>query len=308
MIRLINSLVDFPHDLRGGVLAIGNFDGVHLGHCHVLGMAAKTAELAGVSALAVSFNPHPRRFFKPEEPPFNLSGLEEKTALMQKMVAAHLVLPFTHEFASQSAEDFIVSLKKHTDFSHLVVGEDFCFGKNRSGDATILGQISTRLNFGLTLAPPLHDTGGEIISSSRIRKFLRAGNPIEASHLLGRPWCVQGITEQGDGRGQQLGFPTANFAAGDLLSPAYGVYAVTCQLEGYDGLLQGAAHFGVRPQWHRPTPLWEVHLFGEFPSLYQRNITLYLQHYLRAECRFDGVEALIAQMHADCALTKKLLQ
>ena len=293
--------------LRGGVIALGNFDGFHAGHQAVVGRAVHHANDDGRPAIVATFDPHPVRFFKPDVAPFRLTTLDQRQELFAAAGAdAMLVLPFDAALAATTAEDFITELLLNRyGAAGVVTGADFVFGKGRGGDVVTLADHARRLGFFTEMVAPVDDTQ-EVISSSRIRDALRSGDCDTAARLLTRPFTVRGIVQHGDKNGRLLGFPTANIDMGHYLRPRYGIYAVTGKLP--DGrVLKGAANLGIRPSFDPPKELLEPHFFDFAEDLYGQEIDVAFHAFLRAEAKFDGMDALMAQIAADCEEAKVLL-
>ena len=287
-----------PPAARGAIAALGNFDGVHLGHAHLLRTlhAARPDMPLGV----LTFEPHPRELFRPEDPPFRLSLPAERHAALAALGVSRIFqIDFDDAFSHFSAERFTREvLHERLGLRHLACGPDFAFGHRRGGDVALLAEQAEQLGIGLTVVPPLADSGGPL-SSSRIRRALLDGYPERATEELGRPWAVRGIVMHGDARGRQLGFPTANIPLGRHLEPSRGVYAATVRLPN------GATHPGVANIGRRPTvntgleSRLEVHLFDYDGDLYGLELSVALHTLLRAERRFDGLDALRAQIGRD---------
>jgi riboflavin kinase/FMN adenylyltransferase len=296
-----------PDDLRGAIVALGNFDGFHRGHQAVVGRAVQRGAHEGRPVIVATFDPHPVRHFRPDTPPFRLTTLDQRERLFAGAGAdAMLVFGFGAELASTSAEDFIGEiLAKRFGVAGVVTGGDFTFGKGRGGNAAILRDLGAGLGIvAETVAPVLLD--GQRISSGLIREALKAGDPHTATHMLTRPFAVQGTVIHGDKRGRDLGWPTANVELGNYLRPAYGIYAVRVRLD--DGSERdGVASLGTRPMFDPPEELLEAVLFDWNGDLYGRTIEVALHHYLRPERKFDGIEALKAQMDRDAAEARRLL-
>ena len=293
-------------DLRGAVIALGNFDGFHLGHQAVVGRAVQRGAHERRPVIVATFDPHPVRHFKPDAPPFRLTSLDQRERLFASAGAdAMLVIGFDAALAATGAEEFVALLADRLGASGVVTGEDFTFGKGRGGNADVMRELGAPLGIvAETVAPVLLD--GEPVSSSRIREALQAGDPGTATRLLTRPFAVEARVVHGDKRGRDLGWPTANMELGPYQRPAYGIYAVRVRLDDgreYDGV----ASLGVRPMFDPPTELLEAFLFGYEGDLYGRTIEVGLHYYLRPEARFDGVEALKAQMDRDAARARELL-
>jgi riboflavin kinase/FMN adenylyltransferase len=294
-------------DLRGGVIALGNFDGFHAGHQAVVGRAVRHARDEGRPAIVATFDPHPVRFFKPDVPPFRLTTLDQRQELFAAAGAdAMLILPFDATLAGTTAEDFITELLlDRYGAAGVVTGADFVFGKGRGGDVVTLADHARRLGFFTEMVAPVDDTE-EVISSSRIREALQAGDCPTATRLLTRPFTVRNIVQHGDKNGRLLGFPTANLEMGQYLRPRYGIYAVTGKLP--DGrVLKGAANLGIRPSFDPPKELLEPHFFDFSEDLYGQEIDVAFHAFIRAEAKFDSMDALMVQIAADCDEAKRLL-
>jgi len=296
-----------PEDLRGAVIALGNFDGFHLGHQAVVGRAVQRGAHERRPVIVATFDPHPVRHFKPDVPPFRLTTLDQRERMFEHAGAdAMLVFKFGDELASTTAEDFVAELLAgRLGAAAVVTGEDFTFGKGRGGSAAVLRELGAQHGIEAeAVAPVLLD--GEPVSSSRIREALQVGNPGVATHLLTRPFAIEGEVIHGDKRGRALGWPTANVELGNYLRPAYGIYAVRVTLDdGSDHV--GVASLGVRPTFDPPRELLEAVLFDFDSDLYGRTIEVALHHYLRTEAKFDSVDALKAQMDVDAAQALELL-
>jgi len=296
-----------PADLAGGIVALGNFDGFHLGHQAVIGAAVARARAEGRPALVATFDPHPIRLFKPDAAPFRLTTLDQRERLFAEAgVDAMVVFGFDTALASLSAQEFVEQrLLGALRVGGVVTGEDFTFGRGRSGTVATLREWGRRQGFSAeTVAPVTLD--GEPVSSSRIRAALIAGNPREAARLLTRPFAIEGMVQHGDKLGRTIGYPTANLDMGHYLRPAYGIYAVRGTLD--DGrVLDGAANLGIRPSFDPPKELLEPHFFDFAGDLYGRTLSVALIDYLRPEAKFDTLDALIAQMDGDCARARDIL-
>lgn len=292
--------------LRGGVIALGNFDGFHAGHQAVVGRAVRHAKDEGRPAIVATFDPHPVRFFKPDVPPFRLTTLDQRQELFAAAGAdAMLVLPFDAALAGTTAEDFITGLLlDRYGAAGVVTGADFVFGKGRGGNVVTLADHARRLGFFTEMVAPVEDDA--VISSSRIREALQAGDCATAARLLTRPFTVRGVVQHGDKNGRLLGFPTANIDMGTYLRPRYGIYAVTGKLP--DGrILKGAANLGIRPSFDPPKELLEPHFFDFAEDLYGQEIDVAFHAFIRPEAKYEGMDALMAQIAADCDEAKALL-
>ena len=294
--------------LRGGVIALGNFDGFHAGHQAVVGRAVHHAKDEGLPAIVATFDPHPVRFFKPDVPPFRLTTLDQRQELFAAAGAdAMLVLPFDAALAGTTAEDFITGLLlDRYGAAGVVTGADFVFGKGRGGNVVTLADHARRLGFFTEMVAPVDDAA-EVISSSRIREALQGGDCETATRLLTRPFTVRGTVQHGDKNGRLLGFPTANIEMGQYLRPRYGIYAVTGRLA--DGrMLKGAANLGIRPSFDPPKELLEPHFFDFAEDLYGQEIDVAFHAFIRPEAKFDSMDALMAQIAADCDAAKARLE
>jgi len=296
-----------PDRLKGSILALGNFDGFHLGHQAVVSRAVARAFHERRPVIVATFDPHPVRFFKPDVPPFRLTSLDQREALFSHAGAdAMLVFEFNERLRSTSAEDFVNELvAKRIGAAGVVTGDDFGFGKGRTGNVEVLRQLAAGHGIAAeAVAPVVLD--GVRVSSGRVREALIAGDIATATHLLTRDFTIEGAVEAGDARGRKLGYPTANLTLGDYQRPKYGIYAVRVTLE--DGSERaGVASLGVRPTFDPPQELLEAHLFGFDGDLYGRKIEVALHAFIREERKFDSVDALVAEMRDDEAKARKLL-
>ena len=299
-IPILNARDPIPAHLHGGIAALGNFDGFHLGHQAVAGEAIAQAKAAGKPAIIATFDPHPVRYFAPHVPPFRLTTLNQRQRLFEAAGAdAMLVFEFDAELANTTAEDFIAKLLvERLGLSGVVTGEDFTFGKGRGGNISVLQERGAEVGLTSTAVGPVRDEGG-VISSSRIRDALKAGDCATANQLLTRPFAVEGVVQHGDKNGRKLGFPTANIDMGHYLRPRYGVYAVRGKMP--DGrVLDGAANLGIRPQFDPPKELLEPHFFDFDGDLYGQSIEVEFHAFLRPEAKYDGLDALMEQIGRDC--------
>ena len=294
-----------PPKYCGGIVALGNFDGFHSGHQAVVGRAIALAKAKGVPALVATFDPHPVRYFKPDTPPFRLTSLDQRERLFAGAGAdAMIVFPFNEALAAFSAEEFVA--QRLAGLAGVVTGEDFTFGNRKSGNVAVLAELSTRYGF-FTEAVGAVGEGGEVISSSRIRRALADGDCATATRLLTRPYTIEGVVQHGAKLGRTIGYPTANLDIGSYLRPRYGIYAVRVRLA--DGrVVDGAANLGIRPSFDPPKELLEAYLFDFDEPLYDQMIAVELIAFLRPEAKFDTLEALTAQMDKDCAEARRLLK
>jgi riboflavin kinase/FMN adenylyltransferase len=295
-----------PPEWTGGVIALGNFDGVHRGHQVLVARAQQEARALDAPLVALTFEPHPRRYFVPDTGPFRLTLLPAKTRLLEACgVQAVLAQRFDPAFAAISAQAFIDNvLLQGLGARHVVCGYDFTFGARRSGNVERLREMAAERALGVTvLDPVMHE--GEIYSSTRIREALRAGWASEASELLGHHWEIEGVVEQGDQRGRTIGFPTANVALGEHLRPRFGVYAVRALVGGQ--WRDGVANLGRRPTVGKLQENFEVHLFDFSGDLYGQGLRVQLIDFIRPEMKFSGLDALKAQIAADGEAARRLL-
>ncbi|UIJ45387.1 bifunctional riboflavin kinase/FAD synthetase [Sphingomonas cannabina] len=296
-----------PAHLRGGIVALGNFDGFHLGHQAVVGRAIERARTEGRPAIVATFDPHPVRFFRPDAPPFRLTTLDQRQELFAAAGAdAMMVFEFDAELVALTARDYAEQrLVGLAGVGGVVTGEDFTFGKGRGGNTAVLAELGRELGFSTDVVAPV-TLDGETVSSSRIREALQAGNPREAARLLTRPFAIRGLVEPGAKLGRTIGFPTANLRLGNYLRPAYGIYAVRGRLPG-GRLLDGAANLGIRPSFDPPVELLEPHFFDFSGDLYEQEIEVQLIDYIRPEEKFDSLDALTVRIAEDCERAKAML-
>ncbi|NBD30502.1 MAG: bifunctional riboflavin kinase/FAD synthetase [Alphaproteobacteria bacterium] len=299
--------IDFvPAEDKGASVAIGNFDGVHLGHQAVIDLARRDDAPLGV----LTFEPHPREVFQPDAPPFRLMNAETRAHRLQKIGVDRLYeLPFTTAISQLSDHEFAEHiLRDSLGVKHVVVGRDFRFGKGRTGTSDALADYGRRMGFEVTIAPMLRVASGEA-SSTAIREALTEGKPRTAAEMLGHWHRIDGPVIQGDQRGRDLGYPTANMSIDGLHPPKFGVYAVLVEvLNGpHKGHYHGAASIGVRPTFGVNSANCETYLFDFAGDLYGAHLSVALIDYLRSEEQFDGLDALIAQMDADCAKARGVL-
>ena len=292
--------------LRGASVALGNFDGVHLGHQSVIDLARRPDAALGV----VTFEPHPREFFAPNAPPFRLMNAEARANRLARLGVERLfTLPFGPDLSGLSAEAFAAEvLRDGLGVSHVVVGVDFCFGKGRTGTAPMLAEMGRAMGFDVTIAPLLGGESGAV-SSTAIRTALAEGRPVDAARMLGHWHRIDGAVLHGEKRGRALGYPTANMSLDGLHLPRLGVYAVKLDvLSGpHQGAYEGVASLGVRPMFGENTPNLETFLFDFAGDLYGAHLSVALVAFLRGEEKFDTLDALIAQMDRDSANARTAL-
>ena len=309
--RLIRHLADVPPEGRGAVLALGNFDGVHLGHQAVIRQAAEIAQAHKAPLGVLTFEPHPRSFFRPQDPAFRLTPFRIKTRHLQALGVEFLFeLVFDAEMAGRTADNFVEEvLVAGLGIGHVVVGYDFCFGKGRAGNASLLTQFGGKHGFGVTSVAAAKAGEGPAYSSTLVREQLKDGSPRAAAATLGRPWEIEGRVEHGEKRGRQLGFPTANVALGEFMEPKLGVYAVMAADDSSEtpNWIAGVANLGRRPTVGGTRVQLEVHLFDYAGDLYGKHLRVALIDFLRPEQKFDGLDALKAQIAADSDKARSIL-
>jgi riboflavin kinase/FMN adenylyltransferase len=317
--RLHRHTDTLPSVARGGMVAIGNFDGVHRGLQAVIGDAVRRARAAGAPAQVLTFEPHPRRFFKPDTPPFQLTRLRTKARVLAGLGVDDLfVLRFNTEMVGHSAEEFIDRfLVRDLQAKHVVIGYDFVFGKGRRGNPDLLRERLAASSIGITVMAPVTaaeaaavdaDPESSVISSTGVRDALRAGDPAAAARLLGRPFEIESRVQRGDARGRQIGFPTANLWLGDYLRPALGVYAIRATIHDGTEMHRGVANLGLRPTFGGlAEPRLEVHLFDFDGDIYGKRLRVELVQFLRPERKFPDIAALREQIGHDAAAARTVL-
>jgi riboflavin kinase / FMN adenylyltransferase len=332
--RIVRDSSAIPSSCTGSVLALGNFDGLHLGHRAIVQKTLALARAAGKPAGVMTFEPHPRRVFRPELPPLRIFPFREKARLLGGLGVDFIrVVRFTRAFSETSAEQFITRiLHEQMQVSHVVTGDDFTFGHNRTGNAAYLRDMAGKLGFGAIACAPVLQ-GGERCSSTRIRSVLSEGNMQEVAVLLGCPYSITGRVQEGDKRGRTIGFPTANIVPSRIFLPASGVYAVRVSLchshesgnlgqdprfRGGDKLnvdkrfkpqiINGVANLGRRPTFAGTEMRLEVHMFDFAGDLYGQRLCVQLIDRIRGEQKFDGVAALKKQIAEDCVRAREILE
>ncbi len=296
-----------PDALKGGVVAVGNFDGVHRGHQALLERARADADRLAVPAVALTFEPHPRTVFRPETPVFRLTAVDAKARLLAALRLDGLVVAtFDRAFAAIAAEDFVTSiLRDRFALRAAVVGHDFHFGKGRSGTPAVLSEAGERLGFTVDVVKPVGDADGTLFASTDIRAALVEGDIARANRLLGYRWFTIATVVIGDKRGRDLGFPTANLRLAPDCALAHGIYAVRVRTP--DGTQHdGVASFGRRPTFDNGPPLLEAHLFDFAGDLYGKTLIVSFLAWLRPERKFASADALIAAMHDDSAAARAI--
>ncbi len=292
-----------PDTARGAAVALGNFDGVHLGHAAVVG----AARAPGVPLGCLTFEPHPREFFRPDDPPFRLTLAPEKAAALAALGVGRLFeLPFDAAFSHLSAEDFVRRvLVEGLGVRRVACGPDFVFGHRRGGDVGLLARMAAMHGFALAVAAPVAAADGTVISSTAVRRALAEGDLPRVGALLGRLHAIAGEVVHGDKLGRTLGFPTANIPLGRQQAPRHGIYAVSAELDGRR--LDGVANIGTRPTVRETPPQLEVYFFDFAGDLYGRRLVVRLHAFLRPEARFASIEAMLAQIRLDAAEARRLL-
>ncbi|MDF1722751.1 MAG: bifunctional riboflavin kinase/FAD synthetase [Minwuia sp.] len=299
-----------PAECRGAAVAIGNFDGVHRGHRVLIARAAAEAERLGCPAGVLTFEPHPREYFAANAPAFRLTNFRAKTmSLCGAGVDVLAVAPFGKTMAQMSATDFVDDvLIRRLGVAHVVVGYDFAFGHKRAGNVAMLKAMASARGFGVTVVDPVRE-GEEVFSSTRIRDALWQGAPRRAADLLGHDWEVHGRIIKGDQRGRTIGFPTANVALGGYIEPQFGVYAVRIGWDegGETVWRDGVANLGRRPTFNKVDVLLEVNVFDFAGDLYGHHTRVRFIDFIRPEQKFDGLDALKAQIAADAESARQIL-
>ena len=308
--RIIRDTVFIDPADRGAAAAIGNFDGVHIGHRAVIDLTRKAAEAAGAPLGIMTFEPHPREFFGRADAPFRLMNAEAKANRLAKLGVERLYeVPFNAALAALTPREFAQKIiVDQLGLVHVVVGADFCFGKDRKGTVEDLRAFGAEMGFGVTVAP-LVAVDSKDVSSTAIRQALSDGKPRDAAAMLGHWHRIEGEVIRGDQRGRDLGYPTANMSITGLHPPKFGVYAVKVDVLGgpHKGTYDGAASIGVRPMFGENIPNCETFIFDFKGDLYGTHLSVALVDFLRPELKFDGLEALITQMDADCDQARAIL-
>jgi len=287
---------------KGAVIALGNFDGLHRGHKVVINTAADIAKASGTTLAVALFRPHPSQFFDPNVTPFRLMSARVRARLLKEMGAQTLYeIPFDKTLTQMDDEQFVeIVLHNGLGVTHVVVGEDFRYGKKRCGDCETLKKHCAARGIGVTTIPEisLHKSYGKY-GSTEIRQALRDGDVFFAAHMLSRPWIVDGEIVHGDHLGRTLGFPTANLYFNDRIRPKAGIYAAQCRLDGEDTWYYGVAYVGSRPTVDGKDHRLEMHIFDFDADIYGRIIEVSFRAYIREDIKFDGLDALTTQMKKD---------
>lgn len=301
-LKTLDRYQDLSAKDQGAVIALGNFDGLHRGHQAVIAEARKIADTKNAPLGVGVFRPHPFRFFKPEAEPFRLMSAATREAIMPTLGVDRLYeIPFDTTLRDMNGEAFVDTvLHQGLGISHVVVGEDFCFGKNRCGNVESLTRLCSARGIGVTALPPvgLHQMYGKY-GSTQIRDALRAGDVFHAAHMLSRPWIVDGVVQKGQQRGRTIGFPTANLDFGDLVRPKFGVYSVEVRLKGEDIWRPGVANTGKRPTVGGEEARLEVNIFDFNQDIYGQKIDVRFRTFIRNEKKFESFDALKDQIKKD---------
>ena len=297
-----------PASLKGGIVAVGNFDGVHRGHATLLAAARAEADRLGAPAVVLTFEPHPRTFFRPTAPVFRLTPVAAKARVMTALgIDGMIVATFDRALADVTAEEFISAvLIERLSLKAAVIGFDFQFGKGRAGTPDLLKAAGERLGFPVAVVGAVGDGGSEPFASTAIREALAAGDVPRANRLLGYRWFVLGEVVAGAKRGRELGFPTANIRTDPDCALRHGIYAVRVERPG-GTIYDGVASFGRRPTFDNGAPLLEAFLFDFDGSLYGELVTVSLIDWIRPETKFPSAEALVAAMREDSAAARAIL-
>ena len=292
--------------------AIGNFDGVHRGHQKVVAAACDAAKRDGLVPAVITFDPHPREFFRQEDAPFHLADRTEKDRLLSNLDVDRIIhVSFDEALRRTDAEEFVSSVLPALGVKQLYAGSDFAFGRGRGGQIDTINDYGASVGIAAFSVALLQDENSVVISSSRIRAALQAGDPVAAASMLGRDWAVTGTVIKGDQRGRKIGFPTANIALETLQHPAFGVYAVEIDVDDGTATPQkragGVANIGIRPTFEKKDVLCEAHLFESDCDLYGQRLLVRLKAFLRPEQRFSGVDSLLAQIATDAEQARRIL-
>ena len=293
---------------RGASVALGAFDGVHRGHQLVIAHAARAAQKLGAPLGVIAFEPHPRRWFKPDAEPFRLMSLAQQERVMRNLGVERLyLLPFDAEMAEQGHEEFVREvLVEGLGVRHVSAGFDVTFGQGRGGNPELLQGYGAQYGFGVSIAPPVTGADGSKCSSSVIRDHLKQGRPHIAAALLGRPFAIEGAVVHGAKLARKLGFPTANIGLEDYLRPAFGIYASRTRLA--DGReVPGVSYIGKRPTVNGVEERLEAHLFDFDEDLYGQTLETDLVAYIRGDVKFDTLEAMTDQIAFDVASARAIL-
>ncbi len=304
--RVFKDLQSIAEDAKDAIVIIGNFDGVHKGHQALIHQGAMLAIEQGKKLAVLTFEPHPRKLFRPDEPPTRITPLSLKEiCLKANGVDILYALEFDWDFASQSPEMFIAEiLQQGLGAAHIVIGDDFHFGQMRKGTPDLIKEMGVPT----TIVEKIATDKGEIYSSSLIRAALRQGDIKTANEMLGWQWEIRGEVIKGDQRGRELGYPTANVPLGETVHPAYGVYATLTRIEGEEKWHMSATNIGIRPMFEIPTAQVETFIFDFDRDIYGKTLHIRPVQRLRSEAKFDSLDALIRQMAEDCDKARDVLK
>ena len=310
--QIIRHFHSLPENALKATIAIGNFDGVHLGHRAVINEAGLIARDERVPWAVLTFEPHPRQMFSPNQDHFRLTPLRAKAREIEAMGVDFLIVQrFNKAFSQIKAEDFVMNaLVQNLGARHVVSGYDFVFGHNRGGHCDLLLAMGKKEGFGFTAVSAISDNTGKIYSSTRVRERLKNADPVGAAKVLGRDFELSGRVVHGNHLGRKLNYPTANIHLGSYIRPTNGIYAVRVLIEGdtKNQWLDGAANIGVRPTIGGNEIIFEVFLIDFKADLYGKYLRVQLVEYLRKEKKFDGLDALKAQMAIDTENARKVLK
>jgi riboflavin kinase/FMN adenylyltransferase len=308
-VKTLQTYTGLPAEDKGAVIALGNFDGLHRGHQAVIAEAKAIADRLNAPLGIGLFRPHPFRFFKPEAPPFRLMSPAVRAEVMASLGVERLYeIPFDVALRDMDDTEFVERvLHQGLGIKHVVVGEDYGFGKNRCGNVESLTRLCTERGIGVTPMKPvgLHALYGKY-GSTEIRKALKQGDVFHAAHMLSRPWIVDGVVQKGQQRGRTINFPTANLEFGDLVRPKFGVYCVEVKLDGENDWIPAIANTGSRPTVGGEDARLEVHIFDFDRDIYGSHIQVRFRSFVRPEQKFESFDHLRAQIERDCAGTKTL--
>ena len=308
--RIYRHYKTLPAEARGAAIAVGNFDGVHKGHCQVIQEAGAIAKDAGIPWAVLTFEPHPRTVFQPGAAPFRLTPFRAKARALKALgVDLMIVQKFSRDFSQNPAEDFVKSvLVDGFGAKHVVSGYDFVFGHGRQGNCELLLSMGQQLGFGFTAISAVESPEGFVYSSTRVRQCLESGDARGAAEILGRTYAIEGRVAHGAKLGRTIGFPTANIHLGPLLRPKRGIYAVRVTVDGEDRIIEGVASIGNRPTVYGIGDILEVYLFDFNADIYGRRISIELIEFIRAEAKFDSVEEMRIEIERDVEKSRAILQ
>ncbi len=310
----VKNFDQIPAQIKGSVLALGNFDGFHRGHQVVVATAGRLAKRLNASLSVMTMEPHPRTFFAPDQEAFRITPATEKAQILAEFgIDSLLELPFGKATSSMTAEEFMQKiLVDALDVKGVVVGYDYHFGQKRSGNVETLQAFGAEKGFEVVVVEPVsigvEGAAGEVYSSTLVRQALKNGEVRRAAALLGHWWTHSSIVQKGDQRGRTIQFPTANLSFGDSIVPKFGVYAVRATVgEDQNTIYSGVANIGVRPTFDKTDVLLEVHLFDFKEDIYDQSLNVEFVSFIRPEQKFDGLDSLKTQITKDCGVAKTVL-